>query len=261
MTILIADDEFIERRFLQKHLTQMFGERCSLLVAANGQEALDLYAEHQPQILILDIEMPGMSGLEAAARIRETDKKCSIIFLTAYDDFHYAKQAIQVRALDYLLKPCDTRELQTVVEEALYLAGEETGTEPQPVETAEEDRQELREDEDAGLSADQAAGGQQEKIRKYIEENYMRPLSVQDIAGHFGYADAYFCRIFKQHFGKSLVTYLTDYRVQKAKELFGVLNGNIKDISQAVGYEDPNYFAKVFRRATGMSPRDFRDSI
>lgn len=69
--------------------------------------------------------MPGINGIQAAERIREKDKKCCIIFLTAFDEFAYAKKAITVRALDYLLKPWDEKELMLVLEEAMRMAGEE----------------------------------------------------------------------------------------------------------------------------------------
>ncbi len=74
-----------------------------------------LYEKEKIQIAILDIEMPGINGIQAAERIREKDKKCCIIFLTAFDEFAYAKKAITVRALDYLLKPWDEKELMLVL--------------------------------------------------------------------------------------------------------------------------------------------------
>ena len=62
-------------------------------------------------MVVLDIEMPGATGLEVARRIRETDKSCAILFLTGFDKFAYATQAISVRAMDYLLKPYNEQEL------------------------------------------------------------------------------------------------------------------------------------------------------
>lgn len=89
-----------------------------------ARQALRVYEEEKIQIAILDIEMPGINGIEAAQKIREKDKECCIIFLTAFDEFSYAKKAITVRALDYLLKPYDEQELMLVVEEAMRLAAE-----------------------------------------------------------------------------------------------------------------------------------------
>ncbi|MBQ9563748.1 MAG: response regulator, partial [Lachnospiraceae bacterium] len=120
--ILIADDEDIERRVLRRKLERNFGDSCEILEALNGREVLNLYREKAPHILILDIEMPGITGLEAAERIRQKDWNCSIIFLTAFDEFSYAKKAITVGALDYLLKPCAEKELLSVVEEGIRRA-------------------------------------------------------------------------------------------------------------------------------------------
>lgn len=122
--LLIADDEVIERAVLYKTLSRNLKDLCEIYQAENGREALRIYEEKQIQIAILDIEMPGINGIEAARRIREQDKNCCIIFLTAYDEFAYARQAIMVRALDYLLKPYDEQELMLVVEEAMHITEE-----------------------------------------------------------------------------------------------------------------------------------------
>ena len=88
----------------------------------------------------------------------------------------------------------------------------------------------------------------------------MEDLAVKDIAGYLGYSEAYFCKIFKQSFGHSFVSYLTDYRMQKAEELMRTSRLSIKEIGKTVGYPDPNYFTKVFRRVRGVSPSEFRES-
>ena len=105
--ILIAEDESIERRMLRKSLERRFAGEVTLLEAKNGREAVELALEEKPRVAILDINMPGLTGLEAAQAIRRERLNCVIIFLTAYDNFDYARQAIAVRALDYLLKPYD----------------------------------------------------------------------------------------------------------------------------------------------------------
>ena len=94
LRLLIADDEMIERQVLYKTLQKNLGDRCRIFQAANGREALKIYEEEKIQIAILDIEMPGINGIEAAQQIRQADKDCCIIFLTAFDEFSYAKKAI-----------------------------------------------------------------------------------------------------------------------------------------------------------------------
>ena len=117
--LLVAEDELIERKVLCKTLQKYLGDLIVLYEARNGREALELFAQEAPQVVILDIEMPGYTGLEVARKIRETDKNCGILFLTGYDKFAYAKQAIAVRALDYLLKPYKEQELVFAVEDAI----------------------------------------------------------------------------------------------------------------------------------------------
>ena len=87
LRLLIADDEMIERQVLYKTLQKNLGDRCRIFQAANGREALKIYEEEKIQIAILDIEMPGINGIEAAQQIRQADKDCCIIFLTAFDEF------------------------------------------------------------------------------------------------------------------------------------------------------------------------------
>ncbi|MCR5716350.1 MAG: AraC family transcriptional regulator, partial [Lachnospiraceae bacterium] len=97
-----------------------------------------------------------------------------------------------------------------------------------------------------------------EAVRSYIELHYAEDLSVSVMAEHFGYSEVYFCKIFKQHFGESFVSYLTHYRIREAVRLLEDESVNVKDVGKAVGYEDSNYFTKVFRRVMGMSPSEYR---
>ena len=339
--VIIADDEVIERTVLGKKLKKNFGDSISLRQARNGREVVSFYKEEPADILILDIEMPGVTGLEAAEQIRAMGATCGIIFLTAFDEFSYAKRAISVRALDYLLKPCDDRELIAAVEEGMRGADErrrraaeaatrmamqtgaaasagevQTGTgiaggqgfvnrqvmvngqivagqmstgqdaaaaaQATAMNREMPDRQMSPDISVAGLSsaaaglpsagsaqskenengADPGAacgvGGQQERIRQIIRRDYMNELSVSDIADELGYSEAYFCKLFKQYFGQSFISFLTDYRIREAKRLLTGTNISVKEAGQAVGYADANYFAKVFKRVTGQSPTDCR---
>mgnify|MGYP002597141373 CR=1 FL=1 len=122
--VLLADDEQIERMALARRLMRRFGDSLQISEATDGKEAVELYQKEHSQIIIMDISMPELNGVEAAEKIRSMDEDCIIVFLTAYDEFSYAKKAITVRALDYILKPWDEKELMLVLEEAMRLAGE-----------------------------------------------------------------------------------------------------------------------------------------
>ncbi|CAK7087278.1 MAG: putative response regulatory protein [Enterocloster aldenensis] len=295
LRLLIADDEVIERKVLYKTLQKNVGDQCVIFQAENGRQALRVYEEEKIQIAILDIEMPGINGIEAAQKIREKDKECCIIFLTAFDEFSYAKKAITVRALDYLLKPYDEQELMLVVEEAMRLAAEFQANRQEAGYQANRPASGYQASRPAsGYQASRPASGHQasqpagpgqknelpetglpvgddmedggqvrlskvtEIISHYIETNYMYDISMQDLARHMNYSEAYFCKLFKQCFNKNFTSYLTEYRVVEAKRMLAMPTVNVKDIGRAVGYSDSNYFAKVFKRITGQSPTEYR---
>ena len=143
--VLVAEDELIERKVLCKTLQKYLGDLILLYEARNGREAIALFEREAPQVAILDIEMPGATGLDVARKIRETDKNCAILFLTGFDKFSYAKQAISVRAMDYLLKPYKEQELVFAVEEAIRQVSQPV---VRPAETVQEElaRQEETDD-------------------------------------------------------------------------------------------------------------------
>ena len=245
--ILIADDEPIEIAIIERMIKRNFPENVEIVRAVNGREAIRFYTEKQCQIALLDIEMPGVNGLDAADEIRKIDKEAVIIFVTAYDEFDYAKRAISVRALEYLLKPLSEAELVTNLEEAIYLAGK---TEKRKAVL----KADLKETHHENVKMNAVA----ETILEFIEQHYKEDLSLQDVAGSMNYSDAYFCKIFKQCFDKSFLMFLTEYRVEKAKILLADKSSNVKEVSAEVGYRDSNYFARIFKRIEGVTPTEYR---
>ena len=247
--LLVAEDELIERKVLCKTLQKYLGDLIILYEARNGREAMELFARESPQVVILDIEMPGATGLEVARKIRETDKNCGILFLTGFDKFAYAKQAISVRALDYLLKPYNEQELVFAVEEAIRQVAA-PAAHPVPLPAAEPVRRE--EDEDIRTSIMRA------EISSFIENHYREDISMQDAAAALRYSDAYFCKLFKQCFKVNFSAYLNEFRVEKARPLIADPRLSLKDVGAAVGYSDANYFTRVFKRLTGQTPSEYR---
>lgn len=254
--IIIADDEVIERTALHRKLDKYCGDSVTIREAGNGREVLELYGQQAADILILDIEMPGVTGLEAAEELRHQGEACSLIFLTAFDEFSYARKAISVHATDYLLKPCDDRELVAAVEEGMRAAEDRRNRGKDGTTAAAETPVNASVAAPAGAASH--TDTQQEKIGAIITRQYMTDLSVADMADALGYSEAYFCKLFKQYFGQSFVSYLTEYRIREAMRLLASEKVGIKEVGQSVGYADSNYFAKVFKRVTGQSPSEYR---
>ncbi|MBP3753708.1 MAG: response regulator [Lachnospiraceae bacterium] len=245
--ILVADDEPIELTVVEKIIKENLSGKAEIILASNGREAVDLYEKENCDIALLDIAMPGLNGLEAAEVIRVKHPGHVIIFLTAFDEFDYAKKAISVKALDYLLKPVDEKELILALEEALRQVeneSKETGSENKTFDNTE--------------FSEMKMSAIRTKISEYLESRYMDDISLSDIAGELKYSDAYFSKVFKKCFNKGFIVYLTELRIEKSKILLEDIFVNIKDISAKVGFRDSNYYTKVFKRMEGLTPSEYR---
>ncbi len=251
--ILIADDEVIERALLERKLKKSFAGECEIISVGNGKEVLEADVSFSPDILILDVEMPVINGLEAARELRHRGRRSAIIFLTAYDDFLYAKQAISVHALDYLLKPCDDGELFLAVEEAMRWSDLQKET-AEKKETAE--RKEIAERKE---TAEEDPAGNQIRLMSFIHDHYTEDISVQDLSEYMGYSEVHTSRLFKQYFGQTFVSYLAHYRMKKAAHLLMYTDMSVREIGRAVGYSNSNYFGKVFHRIYEMTPSEYRE--
>jgi two-component system, LytTR family, response regulator LytT len=124
LTAVVADDEQLAREELCFQLDQLPGVEV-VGQAANGVEALEEIARHEPDVAFLDVQMPGLTGFEVARKLLETGTRPSVIFVTAFDQ--RAIEAFEVNAVDYVLKPVDTSRLETAVSRARRRKGE---TEP-----------------------------------------------------------------------------------------------------------------------------------
>jgi DNA-binding LytR/AlgR family response regulator len=111
MRALIADDEPLLRERLRSHLARLWPELEIAAEARNGREAIELFDQHQPQVVFLDVHMPGLNGIEAA---RSVARRAQIVFVTAYEQ--YAVQAFEQGAIDYLVKPFDEARLADTVQ-------------------------------------------------------------------------------------------------------------------------------------------------
>ena len=233
MNLLIADDENLELKVLEKTVKKYFVDELEIFTAGNGRKASQICDEVRPDIALLDIEMPGMNGIELAKYIKEKYADCIIIFITAYDRFDYAIEAMHIKAFDYLLKPWKEERLCELINTAI-------------------------ENVRSMQKTDSIVHSQKDIIKDYIDRNYKKDISAKDVAGILGYSDVYFSKVFKQLFNDNFINYLTKIRIDRAKVLLRDVSFNIKEVGKSVGYADSNYFTKVFKRSVGMSPSEYR---
>jgi two-component system, response regulator YesN len=110
MRVVITDDEMLERIAMRKFLNDHFKDFEVVGEASNGRQAIELADQLIPDLMFIDIKMPGISGLEAVQRIREKIPEIKFVIVSAYDSFEYAKQAMKEGVKEYLLKPSNREE-------------------------------------------------------------------------------------------------------------------------------------------------------
>ena len=251
--LLVAEDISAERTALCQILKAHLGQSIVIYEAADGAQALELFHRERPDIAILNIEMPYCSGLDVAQKIRESGVPCALLFISDFDNFSYARQAISLRALDYILKPYEEQKLILSVREAMGYVSRFGSVQWDQISRSQEYQN--QEPEAARLAL------VREDINQFIEAHYMEELSMKNAARAMNYSDAYFCKLFKQCFQVNFSTYLNEFRIQKAQALIENPRINIKDVGFACGYSDPNYFSRVFKRITGETPSEYRLSV
>ena len=117
--VLIADDERLEREALADLVVRRFEHEAVIQTAENGRRAADTAILWEADLILMDIEMPGINGLDAARAVLEQRPECKVIFVTAYSLFQYAHEAMHLGACDYLLKPVDPDEAEAAIRRAI----------------------------------------------------------------------------------------------------------------------------------------------
>lgn len=262
--VLIVDDEYYFRQLL---IRLVDWEAAGFEVAAeadDGSAALQIIGEQPIDLIITDIEMPNMNGLEFIHEVRKLNSAAKLIFITSYDNFSYAQQAISLGADHYLLKPVD----EDAVEQALRTIR------TQLTEKWEAERYINRLRIKAGDVQEPQAGDARAQKRQssgtaligktiaYVTAHYAEDtLSLQSTASALFVNPSYLSHAFKKETGESFVEYVTNVRLGEAMKLLSqgaseeeAPAPKIATIARQVGYKDPFYFSKCFKKRYGMTP-------
>lgn len=389
--LLIADDEALEREAIHYFVRESNLEISEIIESNNGTDTVKKVMLEKPDIIIMDINMPGMNGLEAMEKIKVSNHHCKVIFSTAFDYFEYAVKALQLGAMDFLVKPVSKEKFIAVLNKAVDQLDEELEKESQsvriknmmsimdkhiaeelisghmtdeviyyietmgmdttsygncfcikvPVEGAKVEKGyilslikkefllmgfcvigkwkekgldliifngkemeqkaaimmqsilnsildkegviytigvglpfedisqieqsygyargmigdiqlEISEESDLDIPANI------KKVCQFIEQHYNEKISLDHIANNVGYSKYHIGRLFKQHMGTTIVDYLIQIKIKKAKEFLKQESYSIKQISHMVGYSDSNYFTSQFKKIEGVSPVKYR---
>lgn len=275
--LMIVDDEYNIRDGLvnvipwKNYGVEVVGE------ASNGVEALDKFKKLLPDIVITDIHMDEMNGLEFAEKARQEKPDVKMIILSGYDQFEYAKKAIEIKVFSYILKPVLPEELVEIVQKLIFEMEEDRRIKLKLDSLEEELKSRLiPADSEFIKSIDEKsddrldiAGENREHVKSvikkaqdYILNNFSKPdISLILIAEYVYLNPAYFSKLYKKATGESYVDYITRLRIKEAKRYLKESNLRIGDVGAKVGYPNTQYFCTLFKRIVGLSPAEYREAV
>lgn len=235
--VMLIDDEPSARNLLKASINweqldmEVVGE------AGSGIEAINIIDDINPDIAFVDISMPFMNGIEFTEVVAKRYPGLSIIIMTAFDDFEYARKCVRLPVFEYMLKPF----VRTEVTDTL-------------VKLKNKLDKTVRVADDFG---DEVEPNTIEQIKKYILENYTDPkLNLTSVAQNFGFNSSYLSRKFKQETGKTFLEFLNECRMERAMRM-ALANMKMFKTSAEVGIPDSNYFSRCFKKYTGMSYSEY----
>lgn len=240
--VMIVEDE----RIIRKGITDMierFGEGLQVQQeCTDGWDAWDKFCKDPPDIVITDVVMRGMSGLELVEKIRGANKQIPIVILSGYSDFSYAQRAIHYNVSEYLLKPVSVKQFVAVLSKLKRQLDEQNSI------TAGES--EL----DDPVLRSQAIRRAQEYIQNHLGED----LSLSVVASKVNISNNYLSSLFKTELNQTYSAYVTQKRIDKAKHLLDTSNFKIYEIAEICGYNSVNHFIGVFKKSVGITPAQYK---
>jgi len=228
--ILVVDDA----RNIRETFTTAFDEY-NIITASDGKEAMGiLNRPNDIDLIVLDVMMPDISGLELLRQIRRVNKYCKVVIMTGYSSKDVVLEALRSNADDYIEKPFDVNNVKEMFERLLR---------------------------ESGSLSNNGADNKTDKIRlaqRLIKRNYNRRLSLQDISKEVFLSYKYLSRVFKEKTGKTFNEYKLELKISSAKQFLREGNYPLGQIAYMVGYQNPDSFMKMFKRVTGLTPSEYR---
>jgi len=237
--VIVADDEKLIANTIAKNIADCDPSFEVVNVCYDGASAYEAVDRYNPHVLFTDIKMPLMDGLALIENVHNAYPSVRCVIISGYNEFEYAKTAIELKAYDYLLKPLNKFELS---------------------KTLRKIKDELL-SEQALLNTERDADAENivKSIIKYLHANYSKEINFTQIANEYNFSASYLTKIFKEHTGTSPIKYLIDYRIKIAKSMLKDTNLTVREIAEKTGFVDQFYFSKCFKHYCGVTPSQYRE--
>jgi len=267
LKIVIIDDEAHLRNLIKNFIPQKLGIKV-VGEAADGVGGMDLCVRLKPHIVITDIRMPEMDGLELIEKLSQILPDIKVIVVSGFGEFAYAQKALHYGAVGYLLKPLEEKDLYEVLKRAIEAIDQRLEGRSQFDRMKLELNKlqnsllprtsEVIDLEESPIHSDSPVV---QKMLEYIYKNYNRDVSLEEIAAKVYMNSAYLSRIFKEKTGMGFHDFLVEVRISNAKTLLERSEFKVNEIADMSGYRDVSHFIGIFKKHTGMTPIDYRRHV
>jgi two-component system response regulator YesN len=255
LNIAIVDDEDRIRRGIEKVLERI--DVPNRLIGSFGS-SLDAFAtiasltDGKLDVVITDIRMPEMDGLQLVCRLRRIHPGLKFIILSGHGNFEYARQAMRYGVIEYMLKPVDVKELEGILQKFDHEEYRQV-----PEQGAEEPSDPTQ---SAGASCEHIVHRVVRQVKTLIESQYQRDLSLQELADTVNFSPSHLSRLFHREEGITITDYTTQVRMSKSQQLLE-FHPELKvfEVAHMVGYDTPEYFNRQFKKTYGVTPKEFKD--
>lgn len=324
--VIVVDDEQVIRKGVSSMIDNEIEGFYCVECFRDGLDVIEYLQDHDADVIVSDIKMINVSGVELAKYIYENKSHIKVVLLSGYSDFEYAKAAVRYRVTDYILKPTDFDELNSVFNgirkefsddnvmtqrrkfnervQNLYACIRENESEKAhglidrlfeeiPRNTGEyifdlfemlyerlenhskialkefnakgllEDKEKSELKETAHSLFDEifaVFNGENDEfavdVKKYIDEHFCEDISLQSVADAVALSPVYLSRFFKKNIGENFSDYILRLRMQKAADMLSE-NRRVTEVSQACGFNNSGYFARVFKNYYNCTPKEY----
>lgn len=209
---------------------------------SNGAQCLEFLDTASADLIITDIRMPYMDGVQLIQVLRERGSTIDFILVSGYDDFEYCRMAIRSRVFDYILKPLDKKDFIHTLQRYLRAGNSQTDVDqPEKDLEADRDKKIIRE------------------IKQYLRTHYRENISLESLSAQFYMNPNYISQLFKNEVGITLTAHLNQIRMEMARHFLRDSQKRVNDVAALVGYQNAQNFSVAFKKAYGMTPREFRE--
>jgi two-component system, response regulator YesN len=247
--VVLVDDDVIVIEFLKKVIPWQDYDFQVVASFQDSNEALVFMQENPFDVLITDIGMPKLNGIELIEQLKKSNINSINVILSCHDEFSFAQQAIKLEAYDYILKES--------MEESNIMA--------------------LLERLKSKLDQESLINNQQLKVNKFLEmttknedvlkaQTYVQThlgekISLTEVADHLHLNSSYFSRMYKKETGEGFVEYVTRVKMEKAIELLDHSIKSVEHIAFDLGFDSKSYFLKTFKKYYGLSPKVYKNKV